>query len=90
MLELKFKKRSYSENVVRQALYWMSHISSWQLTDNDAEWIIEFNKNSTDVVHEFNRLLNDYLLREKLDKKTRIIRETITLAVLESVERKLS
>ncbi|MBG0753847.1 His-Xaa-Ser system protein HxsD [Vibrio cidicii] len=90
MLELKFKKRSYSENVVRQALYWMSHISSWQLTDNEVEWIIEFNKNSADVVHEFNRLLNDYLLREKLDKQTRGIRESITLAVLESVERKLS
>ncbi|MBE4619794.1 His-Xaa-Ser system protein HxsD [Vibrio navarrensis] len=90
MLELKFKKHSYSENVVRQALYWMSHISSWQLTDNEVEWIIEFNKNSADVVHEFNRLLNDYLLREKLDKQTRVIRESITLAVLESVERKLS
>lgn len=89
MIERRINKNRFSENVVRQALYWMSHRASWQLSESEQEWIIKFSvKGETDIC-EFERLLNDYLLRERLSHQTIRLRERITLSVLESVERKL-
>lgn len=89
MIERRIDKNRFSEYVVRQALYWMSHRASWQLSESEQEWIVQFSAESDIEIYEFERLLNDYLLRERLSHQTIMLRERITLSVLESVERKL-
>ncbi|WP_261881623.1 His-Xaa-Ser system protein HxsD [Vibrio pelagius] len=89
MLVHQLEKSSFSELVVRQALYWMSPITTWKLTDEDILWTVHFFSQDEGVILEFERLLNDYLLREKLSEKTSSYLEGISAAVLSSVEKKL-
>ncbi len=89
MLEHRLNKQDFSESVVRQSLYWMSRITPWQLSENEHEWIVQFSVDNEDILCEFQRLLNDYLLRENLSAHTQRLREQIASAVLSSVERQL-
>lgn len=90
MLTHKLDKNTFSETVVRSALYWMSSLTTWKLTSGDAQWIVDFSLQDETVIFEFERLLNDYVLREKLSGKTAPYLDGISLAVLNAVERKLS
>lgn len=90
MLTHKLDKNTFSETVVRSALYWMSSLTTWKLTSEDAQWIVDFSLQDETVIFEFERLLNDYVLREKLSGKTAPYLDGISLAVLNAVERKLS
>nr|WP_216610597.1 His-Xaa-Ser system protein HxsD [Vibrio coralliilyticus] len=83
------EKSTFSESVVRHALYWMSPLTTWKLVDEDTRWSVYFSSQNEDVILEFERLLNDYLLREKLSEKTRSSLEGISAAVLRSVEKNL-
>jgi His-Xaa-Ser system protein HxsD len=42
VIERRIDKNRFSEYVVRQALYWMSHRASWQLSESEQEWIVQF------------------------------------------------
>ncbi|ARC20215.1 His-Xaa-Ser system protein HxsD [Vibrio parahaemolyticus] len=90
MLIHQLEKSTFSESVVRHALYWMSPLTTWKLADEDIRWTVHFSSQDEDIILEFERLLNDYLLREKLSKKTSSYLEGISAAVLSSVEKKLS
>ncbi|WP_240314449.1 His-Xaa-Ser system protein HxsD [Vibrio tetraodonis] len=90
LLTHKLDKNTFSETVVRSALYWMSPIAAWKLTVDDTHWTIDFSSQEENVIFEFERLLNDYVLREKLSGKTASYLEGISLAVLSSIEKKLS
>ncbi|MBF4317732.1 His-Xaa-Ser system protein HxsD [Vibrio anguillarum] len=90
MLTYKLDKNTFSETVVRSALYWMSPLTTWKLTGKDAQWTVDFSSQDESVILEFERLLNDYVLREKLSSKTDGYLKGISLAVLNAVEKKLS
>ncbi|HCM8094798.1 TPA: His-Xaa-Ser system protein HxsD, partial [Klebsiella pneumoniae] len=45
---------------------------------------------SPECLYEFERLLNDYALREKLQHKTGALRDSIVHKVLRSVDERLS
>ena len=86
----RIEKRKFSEWVVRQALYWMTPVSRWTLDETESEWIIALEDESFAVRSELDRLLNDYLLREKLMSKTHATREAISQAVLEGINKKVT
>nr|WP_254847047.1 His-Xaa-Ser system protein HxsD [Vibrio parahaemolyticus] len=73
MLIHQLEKSTFSESVVRHALYWMSPLTTWKLADEDIRWTVHFSSQDEDIILEFERLLNDYLLREKLSKKPVVI-----------------
>lgn len=84
-----FLKQEYSEWVVRNSLYWMSSVTTWRLNSREDAWEVFFDTCSDEVVSEFNRLLNDYCLREMLDKRTIVQRSDIAESVLSSIELRL-
>ncbi|WP_216613814.1 His-Xaa-Ser system protein HxsD [Vibrio mediterranei] len=86
----KLDKNTFSESVVRNALYWMSPITTWKLDSEAGQWSVHFTSDDESVIFEFERLLNDYLLREKLTYKTEHYLDGISRAVLRAVEDKLS
>ncbi|HHR6128749.1 TPA: His-Xaa-Ser system protein HxsD [Providencia alcalifaciens] len=83
-------KQDYSLPVVRQALYWMSEFSEWTIDDKGNELAITFIDNNEMVLFKFYQLLNDYSLREKIDIKTRHVRNSIINKVLASLDERLS
>ncbi|UTM59572.1 His-Xaa-Ser system protein HxsD [Photobacterium sp. CCB-ST2H9] len=90
MVIRRLKKDSFSEMVVRSSLYWMSPLTHWKLNEENEEWLITFSSEDESVLFEFERLINDYVLREKISGKTGVHLDAISRAVLQSVERKLS
>ncbi|EEC4818626.1 His-Xaa-Ser system protein HxsD [Salmonella enterica] len=90
MCERTLKKDVYSEWVIRNTLYWISPVSSWKLKENISSWTISFENDSPECLYEFERLLNDYALREKLQQKTGALRDSIVHKVLRSVDERLS
>lgn len=83
-------KSRHSEWVVRNTLYWLSAATRWQLDETDTQWIIHLESPSADVSFEFDRLLNDYVLREKIMQRTAGIRDAIAVSVLEGIQDRLS
>ena len=55
-----------------------------------SSWTISFENDSPECLYEFERLLNDYALREKLQHKTGALRDSIVHKVLRSVDERLS
>jgi His-Xaa-Ser system protein HxsD len=84
------EKSCHSEWVVRNALYWLSAVTRWQLDETDNQWIIRLEEPSTDAVFELERLLNDYILREKVMHRTAGLRDAIAVSVLEGIQGRLS
>ena len=62
--------------------------SEWVIR-NSLYWI-SFENDSPECLYEFERLLNDYALREKLQHKTGALRDSIVHKVLRSVDERLS
>lgn len=78
-------KDNYTENVIRKSLYWMSEYTEWSMNENEKYWIIQFFNHDTSsnrVESIFDRILNDFTLREILDKSTKNMRLKIVSAAL--------
>ncbi|EQA6335854.1 His-Xaa-Ser system protein HxsD [Providencia stuartii] len=90
MNRLTLQKEQYSISVIRQSLYWMTSITEWTLTEKDTTYEVSFKDCNDDALFKFNRLLNDYTLREQIDIKTRDIRSSIMSKVLASIDERLS
>ena len=90
MRERMLEKGLYSEWVIRNSLYWMTPLTQWKLREELSCWTISFESDSPECLYEFERLLNDYTLREKLQHKTGALRDSIVHKVLRSVDERLS
>lgn len=84
------RKTACSEWVIRNSLYWMSAYSRWKLDEYDDYWIVSFDTVSGEVEFEFERLLNDYKLRERLQSQTGQVRNSIIENVLKSIDSRLA
>lgn len=80
----------YSEWVLRNSLYWMSAVTRWKLDENDQNWLVSFELWNDEVEFEFERLLNDYKLREKVQAHTGQVRSSIIDNVLRSIDSRLA
>ena len=74
-IQIRLPKHDYSESVVRKALYWASEIGEWQMERDGNDWVITLDSDSQGVT-DLHRILNDFILREKLDAKTAINRKS--------------
>ncbi|EGS2006819.1 His-Xaa-Ser system protein HxsD [Enterobacter cloacae] len=83
-------KTGASEWVIRNSLYWMSTVARWKLDEDDQHWLVSFDHWNDEVEFEFERLLNDYKLREKLQAHTGQVRTSIIDNVLKSIDSRLS
>ncbi|TFT67643.1 His-Xaa-Ser system protein HxsD [Proteus mirabilis] len=63
--------------------------SNWLLEETDEQWKITFKNNDESVLFEFNKLLNDYILREIIELKTGKFRESVINKVLASMNERL-
>ena len=77
----------YSERVVRRTLYWYSKYSEWTLEKRDGGYVVSVSNFNPDNVAHFSRLLNDQVLREKIDSRTGHLREKIIQKVLSDLSR---
>jgi len=84
-----YNKKNYSEWVIRNSLYWFSNHSKWSLEESKESWSVSIQEDEESALQELDRLINDYLLREKIMKKTEAVREKIALKVLQSIEEKI-
>lgn len=83
-------KNEYSEWVLRNSLYWMSTVARWKLDEDDEHWLVSFEDLDDKVKFEFERLLNDYKLRESLQAHTGQVRTSIIDNVLRSIDSRLA
>lgn len=83
-------KKKYSESVIRQSLYWVSSESAWNLKESNDFFEVTLKNSNEGLIFTFERLLNDYLLREKAERQTKLIRESIINKVLISIDARLS
>jgi len=79
-----------SEWVIRNSLYWMSTVARWKLEEDDQNWFVCFENWKDEVEFEFERLLNDYKLREKLQAQTGQVRASIIDNVLRNIDSRLA
>lgn len=89
-MQKNISKTMHSEWVLRNSLYWMSSVTRWKLDEDDQHWLISFEVWNDEVEFEFERLLNDYKLREKLQAHTVQVRTSIIDNVLRSIDSRLS
>lgn len=90
VIEKNFAKTTNSEWVLRNSLYWMSAVTRWKLDEDELNWIVSFESFNDEVKFEFQRLLNDYKLREKLQVQTGHARTSIIDSVLRSIDSRLA
>lgn len=90
VMQKNISKTMNSEWVLRNSLYWMSAITRWKLEEDDCYWLISFELWNDKVEFEFERLLNDYKLREKLQAHTGQVRTSIIDNVLRSIDSRLA
>ncbi|MGK8932419.1 His-Xaa-Ser system protein HxsD [Pluralibacter gergoviae] len=89
-MQKKLRKKTHSEWVLRNSLYWMSAVARWKLEEDDENWIVSFEPFNKEVEFEFQRLVNDYKLREKLQSHTGQVRTSIIDNVLRSIDSRLA
>ncbi|MGP3220633.1 His-Xaa-Ser system protein HxsD [Serratia bockelmannii] len=89
-MQKNISKTMYSEWVLRHSLYWMSAVTHWKLDENDQNWLVSFELWNDEVEFEFERLLNDYKLREKIQAHTGQVRSSIIDNVLRSIDSRLA
>ncbi|UNK29585.1 His-Xaa-Ser system protein HxsD [Serratia plymuthica] len=90
MWKKRINKSILSEWVIRSSLYWMSAYTRWKLDEDELNWIITFDVFSEESQFEFERLLNDYKLRESLQRQTGQVRASIIDNVLSSIDKRLA
>lgn len=86
MREVTLAKNLYSEEVIRKALYWLSPTTRWTLDCNRQSWIVRIEDGDEATEPELHRLLNDFVLREKISGST----DHLRLAAIKAALRKLS
>ena len=77
---LELNKTSYSEDVIRKSLYWCSEFCQWKLSETDNKWVVTFETDDQSIEDEitgFYKLLNDFVLREQIDRNTKHLRHKI-------------
>jgi His-Xaa-Ser system protein HxsD len=81
----------YSELVLRKALYWLTEHCSWSLDADEVSWYVSFGDSelANQCEQRLDRLLNDFLLRERLDAATKCKRERIVASALDAIAKKL-
>ncbi|BCQ40946.1 hypothetical protein ERHA54_35490 [Erwinia rhapontici] len=89
-MQKNISKKIYSEWVLSNSLYWMSAVARWKLDEDDQNWFVSFEPGNDEVEFEFERLLNDYKLREKLQTHTGQVRTSIIDNVLRSIDSRLA
>ncbi|TSH78806.1 His-Xaa-Ser system protein HxsD [Pantoea sp. paga] len=89
-MQKNISKTTHSEWVLRNSLYWMSTVTRWKLDEDDEHWFISFEHWNDEIEFEFERLLNDYKLREKLQAHTGQVRASIIDNVLRSIDTRLA
>jgi len=87
---LNLHKSNNSEWAIRSSLYWMSALTRWKLDEDDEHWLVSFEDWNDEVEFEFERLLNDYKLRDKLQAQTGQVRTSIIDNVLRSIDTRLA
>ncbi|MCI1677606.1 MAG: His-Xaa-Ser system protein HxsD [Ewingella americana] len=84
------EKAKKSEWVIRNSLYWMTTYTRWKLDEDETNWYIYFDSFSEEIQFEFERLVNDFQLRESLQMQTGKIRNSIINNVLKSIDERLT
>ncbi|MFT7008597.1 MAG: His-Xaa-Ser system protein HxsD [Colwellia sp.] len=79
---LSYLKTNVSEVALRKALYWVPSSTIWSLSDQGDMWEVSFEidkktKECDEVKHQFEKSLNDYILRDVLDSKTNALKQAI-------------
>lgn len=90
MKVLNFSKLKLSEWVIRNALYWLSSVSEWSLEESDEEWIVVLMDDGHSAECQLSRLINDYILRERIMLKTEGARVAIAKAVIDGIQDQFS
>lgn len=85
-----FDKERYSEWVLRQSLYWLTPTTRWRLDETENQWAVALEDDSDSAQAELDRLLNDFLLRERIGRRTEACRSAIADAVIRSIQQRLS
>ncbi|RYY02291.1 MAG: His-Xaa-Ser system protein HxsD [Gammaproteobacteria bacterium] len=85
MLTLRLPQDYYSEVVVRKSLYWCDPDALWTLKAEEDQWVISVKQPAPTFEAVLHKHLNDFLLREKLDAKTRVLRDELISASLRAV-----
>lgn len=82
-----FSKLSYSEKVLRKALYWLSEDCCWELNETDDNWLVLVHEESEEMFNtaELNRLINDFKLRELLDIETKELRINLIKSAFQKI-----
>lgn len=83
-------KTASSEWTLRNSLYWMTAYTRWRLDEDDVNRHISFDVFSDEIQFEFERLRNDFQLRESLDSHTGRVRAAIISNVLKSIDERLA
>ena len=71
-----FEKSQFDELVVRRALYWLSAHCEWTLDEDERSWIVHY-EDGLELRPILHRLVNDQILRQKLDNATQNLRERL-------------
>lgn len=81
---IRLNSNDYSELVIRKALYWCSPYGKWRLNRDGEYWLISISDLDGEGAFdaELYRHLNDYTLRERLDKNTGFLRDKIIVSAL--------
>ncbi|MBL3525538.1 His-Xaa-Ser system protein HxsD [Serratia plymuthica] len=90
MWKKRINKSIFSEWVIRSSLYWMSAYTRWKLDEDELNWVITFDVFNEENQFEFERLLNDYKLRESIQRQTGQVRASIIDNVLSSIDKRLA
>jgi His-Xaa-Ser system protein HxsD len=86
MLKIILPKAKYSEKVVRKTLYWCSEFCQWELQETNDDWVIQIEgAGPENHATKFHRILNDFILREELDRSTKNLRIQIVTAAMEGI-----
>lgn len=84
MIKKLLNKNTYPEVIIRKTTYSLSAYSKWELNELKEDWEIVI-YSEENILHIFDRLLNDNILRYKIDKETLFLREKIITKSLEKV-----
>lgn len=90
MWQKKILKERCSEWVIRRSLYWITAYTRWKLDEDELNWVITFDVFTEESQFEFERLLNDYEIRESLQRQTGQVRASIIDNVLNSIDKRLA
>ncbi|EPN2804737.1 His-Xaa-Ser system protein HxsD [Serratia marcescens] len=90
MWQKKILKERCSEWVIRSSLYWITAYTRWKLDEDELNWVITFDVFTEESQFEFERLLNDYKIRESLQRQTGQVRASIIDNVLNSIDKRLA